>query len=108
MSFEKALIASTSPSMVAAKIQAKINPIISSGCIPHIVEYPVALEPKFQSIWGNNTEESQNQDHYVIEQPLSENDLIRKRIWISHTCGYRFDRIRRGGGSSCTSDAPPR
>ena len=83
MSFEKALIASASPSMVAAKIQAKINNIISNGCSPHIIDHPVALEPRFQPIWENNTEESQNQDHYILEQPLPENVLIRKRIWIS-------------------------
>ncbi len=83
MSFEKALIASASPSMVAAKIQAKINIIISNGCNPHIIDHPVALEPLFQPIWENNAEESQNQDHYILEQPLPENVLIRKRIWIS-------------------------
>ena len=83
MSFEKALIASASPSMVAAKIKAKINHIISTGCSPHITNYPVALEPSFQPVWENNERESQAQDYYIEEQPQPENDLVRKRIWIS-------------------------
>jgi len=83
MSFEKALIASASTSMVAAKIQAKISHEIIKGCTPHIIEHPVALEPYFQRIWENNTEESQNPDQYILEQPLPEKDLIRRQIWIS-------------------------
>ena len=65
MSFEKALIANAGPSMVAAKIQERISHEIIKGCTPHIIGSPVFLEPSFQSIWGNNTEESQNQDHYI-------------------------------------------
>lgn len=83
MSFQKALITNAHSSMVAAKVQAKISHEITKGCTPHIIEYPVALEPRFQPIWENATEQSQIPDQYVLEQPLSENDLIRKQIWIS-------------------------
>ena len=83
MSFEQALIASASPSMVAAKIQARINHELLKGCTPHIIGHPVALEPYFQPVWENETEESQNPNHYILEQPFPENDLIRRRIWIS-------------------------
>tara|TARA_B100002003_G_C14112819_1_gene535218 strand:- start:418 stop:723 length:306 start_codon:yes stop_codon:yes gene_type:complete len=84
MSIERALITQAQLYMVAAKARDFIRNEITKGCRPEISKVPVSLEPLFEPIWEfRKNSFSAQQTLSIMDDPVSSEDLIRLRIWIS-------------------------
>ena len=84
MSIEKALLGKARSHMLAAKAQALVQYEASKGCLPDILPQPVALEPSYGLIPGNERAAMRAPFcHWEYEEPPIEDELIRLQIWTS-------------------------
>ena len=84
MSMEKALLAKARPYMLAAKAKEILRREVSKGCLPEILPQSVALEPAYHPILGGDYSPVVDcPDHWLPEEPPSEDDLVRLQIWVS-------------------------
>lgn len=84
MQIESALIAKAQPQMVSALARDIIRSELRKGCRPEVSPLPVALEPRFRSLWDVGPDAyGRDSPEAVPEEPATPNQLVRLQVWIS-------------------------
>ncbi|MHC4564560.1 MAG: hypothetical protein ACYTE3_02270, partial [Planctomycetota bacterium] len=81
---ETSLIAQVPAHALAARLEAVQAIEITKGCEPILLPQTVALEPAYSPLRpGQGNEDRSGRSGAVLEDSISEQDMVRLRVWIS-------------------------
>lgn len=90
---ETSLLAQVPSYALAARLEAVQGTEITKGCEPTLCSQAVALEPAYAPLrLGQGMEDESGRPRAVLEDPTSEQDLVRLRIWISPERAFQWAR----------------
>ena len=90
---ETALVAQVPSHALAARLEAVQATEITKGCEPALWPQTIALEPAYAPLrLGQGKEDRSGLPGGVIEDAMSNQDLVRLRIWISPERAFQWAR----------------
>ena len=88
----EALVTHAGPYMLAAKARALVEAEVGKGCDRNLLPNPVALEPVYSQITiPKDIMALKDRPCWVYENPPSEEDLVRFRVWMSPDQPFDWD-----------------
>jgi len=90
---ETALVAQVPAHALAARLKAVQATEITKGCEPTLLPQTVALEPTYMPLGlGQDKADISKRSGAVLEDSISEQDIVRWRIWISPERAFQWAR----------------